>query len=130
MQWALCTPSGVPAGLHAASSLGSEHTVLSVLFPLALVATGESECRRCLEAVRIGLVGMALHQWSSACPEQQWVYNPGQTSFSQAGACVGGVFYYFSHFFGLLAGCYLNFFFSQTESPYTVQASPELSIFV
>lgn len=39
--WAPCTPSGVPAGLHAASSLGSEHTVLSVLFPLAVVAAGE-----------------------------------------------------------------------------------------
>lgn len=76
----------------------------------------------------MGPVGMALHQWASACPEQQWVYNPRRTSFSQAGACVGGVFYYCGHFFGQLAGCYLHFFFSQTGSPYTAQASPELSL--
>lgn len=46
----------------------------------------------------MGPVGMALHQWASACPEQQWVYNPRRTSFSQAGACVGGVFYYLDIF--------------------------------
>lgn len=65
----------------------------------------------------MGRVGMALHQWASACPEQQWVYNPRRTSFSQAGACVGGVFYYCGHFFGQLAGCYLHFFFPKQGLP-------------